>query len=243
MCDKPAVRAAGVLALVLAVAPLHAADVSVAPLRADLRAGALNETFAVSNRSAEPLRVAVKLMEWTQDAEGKDVYRDTSDLVYFPRQATIDPEGKGLVRVGARSPAGPTERTYRLFIEEQVQPTSEARAQVQVAFRFSVPIFLAPTTPHTDLDVQDPKLERGKVLVAVHNAGNVHARLLRIVVDNGSGFRREVPGWYALAGAQRTYAIEIPPDVCRKSGTLSVAVEGEGVRADRQLHVDPARCV
>jgi hypothetical protein len=31
-------------------------------------------------------------------------------------------------------------------------------------------------------------------------------------------------------------------DVCRKAKTLSVAIEGEGVRADRKLHVDPARC-
>lgn len=238
-----AARAAGALALAVAGTLVGAADVSVAPLRADLRAGALNETITISNRSAEPLRVATRLVEWTQDADGRDVYRETGDIVYFPRQAKIDPEGKGLVRVGARSPAGATERTYRLFIEEQVQPSTDARAQVQVAFRFSVPIFLEPATPRTDLQVQEPRLERGKVLVPVHNAGNVHVRLLRVVVDDAVGFRREVNGWYALAGAQRTYAVDVPPEVCRKAGTLNVAVEGEGVRAERQLHVDAARCV
>jgi fimbrial chaperone protein len=234
---------AGALALMLAFPPLHAADVSVAPLRADLRAGALNETITVSNRSPAPLRVAIRLVEWTQDEQGKDVYRDTGDLVYFPRLANIEPEGKALVRVGARAPGGPTERTYRLFIEEQVQPTSDARAEVQVAFRFSLPVFLAPVSPRTELEVGEAKLERGRLLVPVRNGGNVHARLQRVTVDNGAGFRREVGGWYVLAGAQRTYALDIPPEICRKSGTLNVAVEGEGVRADRQLHVDAARCV
>ena len=112
-----------------------------------------------------------------------------------------------------------------------------------MAFRFSVPIFLAPATPRTELEVAEPKVEHGKVLLPVRNSGNVHARVLRVVVDNAAGFRREVPGWYSLAGTQRTYAVDLPPDICRKGGTLKVAVEGEGVRADRQLHVDAARCV
>lgn len=43
--------------------------------------------------------------------------RGESDLVYFPRQLELEPDTRKLVRVGAKAPAGTTERAYRMFIE------------------------------------------------------------------------------------------------------------------------------
>jgi hypothetical protein len=85
-------------------------------------------------------------------------------------------------------------------------------------------------------------LAQGKLSLAVKNPGNQHIRLLKILVDDGAGFSREIAGWYTLAGAQTTYALDLPREVCRKARTLSIAIEGEGIRADRKLNVDPSRC-
>ena len=223
--------------------PAQASEFSVSPVRAELRAGALSETITVTNRGNTPLRVGVKIMEWTQDAQGQDVYRDTGDLVYFPRQMELEPEGKRLVRVGAKTPAAGVERTYRMFIEELPEPSADAaHAQVAVYFRFGVPIFLTPVAPHGEPEIGEPSVEHGKLSLTVRNPGNQHVRILKLVVSDAAGFSREIAGWYSLAGSQRTYALDLPREVCRRAPTLSVAVEGEGLRADRKLHVDPARC-
>lgn len=214
------------------------------PVRAELRAGALSQTITLTNRGTERIRVAVKLMEWTQDAQGRDVYQDTTDLVYFPRQFELEPDGRRLVRVGANAPPGPVERSYRLFFEEQPQAAADAnRAQVAVYFRVGVPVFLVPAGARPQAEVGEPVIDQGKLSLQVRNTGNQHVRVLKVRVEDGAGFAHEIPGWYTLAGAQRTYALDLPREVCRQGRTLSVKVEGDGVGADRKLHVDPARCV
>jgi fimbrial chaperone protein len=221
----------------------RASELSVSPVRAELRAGALSETITLTNRGGAPLRVAVKVMEWTQDADGKDIYQDTGELVYFPRQAEIEPDARRLIRVGARVPGGAVERAYRMYIEEQPPPgAANGPAQVAVYFRFGVPVFVTPAVARRQPEFSEPRLEQGRVSLQVKNAGNQHFRLVRIVVRTEHGFSREVPGWYSLAGSQRTYTVDIPREACRKAGTLTVAIEGDGLREERKLHVDPARC-
>jgi fimbrial chaperone protein len=237
--------AAALMALggLLAAPPARASEFSVAPIRVELRAGALSETITVTNHADAPLRVGVKLMEWTQDAKGGDVYKETSDLVYFPRQMDLPPGATRLVRLGAKAPAGVTERTYRLFVEEQPQIAAEpGKAQIAVYLRFGVPVFMPPAAPRPQPEILEPTLDHGKLSLRVKNEGNQHFRLLRLMVQDGAGFSQEITGWYSLAGTERTYSLEIPRDVCRKARTLTIAIEGEGLRADRKLDVDPARC-
>jgi fimbrial chaperone protein len=228
----------------LATAALaQGSEIYISPVRADLRAGALSETISITNRGATPLRVAVKLMEWTQDAQGQDVLRDSSELVYFPRQMEIEPQGKRLVRVGAKSAPAGVERAFRLYIEEQPEPAAQAApAKVSVYFRFGVPVFLLPSNARPEAEIGEPTLDKGRLSLQVKNEGNQHIRIQKVRVDDGAGFTREAAGWYTLAGTQRTYTFEIPREVCRQAKVLSVGVEGEGVRADRKLNVDPARC-
>lgn len=237
-------KAALLLALACAFgAPARAAEVFVSPVRAELRGSTLSETITVNNRGAARIRVSVKLMEWTQDAQGNDVYRDTNDLVYFPRQMEVEPDGKRQVRVGATAAAGATEKTYRLFIEELPDPNAAAvPTQVNVYFRMGVPVFLPPAQARPQPEIGEPTLERGRLALQVRNPGNQHIRLLKLLVEDGAGFSREIAGWYTLAGAQKTYTLDLPRDVCRKAKTLGIAIEGEGIRADRKLNVDPARC-
>src|ERR1051325_10876733 len=95
------------LALILSLAaPLNgvAAEFSVSPIRLPFERGARAAAVTVSNDDARPLRMQLRLMEWTQDAAGADVHRDSEELVYFPRMMTVPPGGKRLVRVGLESP-------------------------------------------------------------------------------------------------------------------------------------------
>lgn len=221
-----------------------AAEFSVTPIRVDLSPGAPSETITVTNHAKDKLRVGVRLMEWSQDAEGKDVYKDSSDLVYFPRQLEVEGDSKRLVRVGLKTPPGAAERAYRLFIEEQPEPAVDpGRAQVSFYFRFGVPVFVPPAAPKSQPQLGEPKLQSGKLSISVANPGNQHFRLTKVVITDASGYRQELAGWYSLAGSQRTYSADIPRDVCRKGGNLSIALEGENLRLDRKVDVDPASCM
>jgi len=230
------------LAASLALAA-SAGEFSVTPIRAELKPGQMSETITVINHAAQRLRVNIKLMEWTQDASGKDIYKESSDLIYFPRQMDLEPDAKRLVRVGAKVPAGVTERAYRLYVEEEPDlPAAGGRPQVALRFRFGVPVFLPPPAAKPVPEVMEPQLAAGKLSIAVKNAGNAHFRLNKVSVTDGATFSQEVAGWYSLAGTERSYSVDIPREVCRKGGTLSVILEGEGLRFDRKLNVDPARC-
>lgn len=229
----------------LAASLVAAADFSVMPTRADLKPNAMSETITVVNHAPAPLRVDVRLVEWTQDAQGQDVYKETGDLVYFPRQMEVPSESRRVVRVGARSPAGVMERTYRLFIEELPPPVpAQARAQVAVSFRFGVPVFLSPAIPRAESVIGEPTLAQGKLSVVVKNTGNVHLRVNTMKVSDGASFVQETQGWYTLAGAQRTYSIDLPKDACRRARMLdlSLTIEGVAGTTDRKMPVDPMNC-
>ena len=231
------------LCLAAASLAVQAGEFSVTPIRVELRQGvAISETITVTNHAKDKLRAGVRLMEWTQDAEGKDVYKESSDLVYFPRQLEMEGEGKRLVRIGLKTPPGVTERAYRLFIEEQPEASAEGSAQVAFYFRFGVPVFLPPVNGKPQPEAQDPTLRGGKLAVVVKNPGNQHFRLTKVTISDGATFVKEMPGWYSLAGTERSYSADIPRDVCRKAAAFSVALEGEGFRMDRKVNVDPASC-
>jgi fimbrial chaperone protein len=240
---NPSGRAAALLIALGMSCAAGAGEFSVTPIRAELKAGALNETITITNHGQERLRVSVKLMEWTQDETGKDVYKESSDLVYFPRQLEVPPEAKRLVRVGAKVPSGVQERTYRLFIEEEPEAAASVnRPQVSFHFRFGVPVFLPPAVPKPEPQVMEPTLQKGRLAVGVRNGGNQHFRLTKVSVSDGAGHLQELAGWYSLAGSIRTYSAEIPADVCRRAKVLSISLEGEGLRFDRTINVDPASC-
>lgn len=235
--------AALALAAIAASFTAAAADFSVSPIRADLRPGAMNETITVTNDASKRLRVTMKVMLWTQDDTGKDVYTDTGDLVYFPRQMDVEPGARRLVRVGAKNPAAGNEQAYRLFIEEVPEaPPPGSPAAVNFFFRFGVPVFVPPAGGKPQPEIGEPTLQKGVLALAVRNPGNQHFRLTRLTVKDGAGYSQDVPGWYSLAGTARTYQASIPRDVCRKARTLSVTIEAEFGSFDRNVHVDPASC-
>lgn len=240
-------RAAACRMLAIAACALPAATLaasfSVSPIRADLRPGVLSETITVTNDSPTRLRVLVKLVEWTQDAAGKDVYADSADLVYFPRQMEIEPGAKRLVRVGAKAPAQGAERAYRLFIEEVPSATATGPAAVSFYFRFGVPVFVTPGSAAPKLDIGQPKLGQGKLALTVSNPGTQHFRAARVNFSDNAGWSRDVNGWYSLAGTARTYQVDVPAEVCRKTRKFSVTLEADdGAKHERSIDVDPAAC-
>jgi fimbrial chaperone protein len=236
------------LALILALAPLvaGAAEFSVSPIRLDFERGTRSAAVTVANDDARPLRMQLRLMEWTQDADGVDVYRDSEELVYFPRMMSVQPGEKRLVRVGLKSPAGAAERSYRLYLDEL--PSADAASTpagsgLSFTIRFALPIFLpAAADAKPAGTIESLGLRDGKLRVAVRNAGNQHFRISSVAVRGGEGFAAAASGWYLLAGARRVHTIDIPAEVCRGLRRLDVTVKADKLSLEGGLDVEPGMC-
>jgi fimbrial chaperone protein len=148
------------------------------------------------------------------------------------------------VRVGAKAPAQGTERAYRLFIEEVPSATATGPAAISFYFRFGVPVFVTPAGAAAQPEVQQPRLEGGRLFLDVRNPGTQTFRAARVTFTDNAGWSRDVNGWYSLPGTSRAYEAEVPREVCQKAKAFSVLLEAaDGTRFDRSVNADPARCV
>jgi len=233
------------LALILALAPLAAAaaEFGVSPIRLDFERGARSAAITVSNDDARPLRMQLRLMQWTQDAGGADVYLESDELVYFPRMMTVPPGEKRLVRVGLKTLAGDQERSYRLYLDELPDNARPGVSGVNFTIRFALPIFLPAAVERKPSGViESLTLSDGKLRVTVRNDGNRHFRISSVAARSAAGFAAESPGWYLLPGARRVHTIEIPAEACRGLRRIDVSVKAEPLSLEGGLDVEPGMC-
>ncbi len=236
-------RCAGLM-LALAIPAAHAGGFGVAPIRLDFDSSVKTGAITVSSDDTARLSFQMKLFEWSQDKNGKDQYKESSDLIFFPQLMTLQPKDKRIIRVGTKSPPAAAERTYRLFIEEL--PDANAKrgkgAQVAVKLRFGVPLFVAPIEPRLAGTIEDAALAKGEVRLRVRNTGNQHFRFETISASAGGAAIGQVEGWYLLAGAARSYTIKVDPQACAKAGRIEVALSAGSLEIKRELEATPVLC-
>lgn len=235
------------LTLLFATLPAAAAEWRVVPIRVDLGKDRRSDVVRLINEGKEKVSLQVEATEWTQDAQGEDIYEPTKDLVFFPNILTIEPKEERVLRTGLRSPAVEREKTYRLFIEEIPDSSSSDATQVSIKIRFGLPVFVEPLQEEVQADISDLTLKKGRLAAEINNTGNVHVRINKLIVhgldDEGQEiFREEKAGWYLLAGASRRYTLELPEKQCRRAATLRLEVDTDKIDPTRDLTVEPNRC-
>lgn len=220
----------------------------VTPIRLDFDLRAKSGVVTVINEGDEKLSLQVKALEWIQNAEGKDEYKETQDLIFFPRLMTLGKREERVIRVGIRIPATTREKTYRVFIEEIPGPRKGEGASVAIAIRFGVPVFAKPVKEESKGEVEKMELVGGRFSVTVSNKGNAHFVIQSIDLKgrNGAGqviFSNELAGWYLLSGASRAHSTSIPLEVCKELSTLEVEVKTDRFTLNRKLDVHEALCI
>lgn len=242
------IHASAVLLLALFLpAAVFAEGWRVAPIRLELGRQAKSGVVTVTNDSTNRLQLQMKAFSWSQDAEGKDRYEETGDLVFFPKMMIFDKAEEKILRAGIRVPATKTEKTYRLYLEEIPGPRKEQGTAVAIAIRFGLPIFVAPLKEEANGEVVRVGMANGMLETEVRNSGNVHFVIRSITVKgkNGNGeeiFTRELSGWYLLAGAKRTYSTEVPPEICPNLAAVDMVVDTDRFPLTGHLDAAPAMC-
>lgn len=238
------------LAGALALAPLQAGDFGVSPIRVDLDRSTRTQVVRVTNDDERPLSFQMRMMEWTQDDEGRDRYADSADLIFFPQQMQVAAKESRVVRLGYRHPPTPVERAYRLYVEELPRgtpPGEPGKAMVEVAVRFGVPVFVRPAVVEEKGRIAGLRLAGGRIEAQVENEGSVHLRLESVTFEAFTAggekvFEKSLEGWYLLAGAKRSYAVPFPAEACAKSARLRVAAVAAKLTLRQDLEIRRELC-
>lgn len=181
---------------------------SVAPIRLMLSGTARSVSLVVSNPGDEPVTVQVRLFAWTMRGD-EEVYDTATDIGFSPPLFRLAPHAAQSVRVVAKVPPGPVERSYRLIVDQL--PLANAPGQLQLPVRMVLPVFVEPTAdisrrPMLEWSAHQDAQSK-KITIAVSNRGAVHARLADLAIHDGVNSAVVAPGLagYALAGQQREW--------------------------------------
>lgn len=220
----------------------------VDPIRLELSAAVRSGVISVRNEGKERLAFQMQGMEWTQDQQGKDVYAETPELIFFPKLMTVEPGKEGIIRIGARLGALPQEKTFRLFIEELpgVVPAASG-PQLNVLIRFGAPIFIKPAKTQDRIELESVALAGGELSIVVHNSGNQHQVVEGIQLSGTDGQGREtyaltLSDRYLLAGTRKRYTAAIPRDRCVQLAQLAVDLKTDKTTVSRILDIGKAMC-
>ena len=219
---------------------------SISPIRIDLDRQNKTDSITVSNDEPErKIEMQVKLVEWTQDAKGNDVYVESNDLVFFPRIFAIDKQDQRVVRVGLKVPAAAIEKSYRLFIEELPPPADPGKKGAQVLFvlRFGVPIFVRPDKEQLAGAIEGMEATPTAATIIVKNTGNQNFQIQSLSIKSGAAYEKEIVGGYVLAGSTKHITAQFPPETCRKLGKLRVVMTTDRIGTiERTFDWDTSHC-
>ncbi len=222
----------------------------VSPIRLDLDRATRSASITVNNDDDKPLGFQVRPKEWVQDAEGKDQYLDTKDLIVFPLQFQVPPGQSRIFRVGYRAPAAKNEQAYRVFIEDLPAPAPVGdgeHSSVVISVQFGVPVFLRPPVIRQSAELQQFGISKGNLTGVLLNTGTVHVRPASVRVEGlGDGgqkvFEHVFDGWYVLSGGSHRYSAPLAPEACRQARKLAVEATGDKLALKSVFEVAAGSC-
>ena len=231
-------------------ATVFSADFSVNPVRISFEAGQKTTALTVRNNSDEPLALQLSVVAWSQDDGGKDVYSKTEDVVAFPLIFKIKKDEQQIIRIGVTVPAGQTEKTYRLYLEELPPPQDKEErtgAFLRTLMKVGVPIFFAPLKPATEGGIGKPLISGRTLSFSVFNKGNLHFLVTNIAVrgfdkKNTMAFEADLGGWYILQGGSKKFSVDIPPETCSQLDEITMEVSAHNLSLRESLNVSPESC-
>jgi fimbrial chaperone protein len=228
----------------------YSGEFRVTPIRLDLDRGAKSGVITIINEGEEKLHVQMKAFEWSQDTDGKDQYVETSNIIFFPRMMTLEKKEEKILRAGIKIPATTKEKTYRLFIEEIPGPRKPegVGANVAIAIRFGVPIFVKPFKEDAKGVIEKIELSKGILNIHVKNTGNVHFIINSLNIKGKNAkeeeiFSKELSGWYLLNNVSRIYTTPIPGEFCKNIAKLEIEVKTNRFNFNGKLDVVQTMCL
>lgn len=204
------------LASVAALAA-HAGSFEVNPVRLDLSATARTSSLTIRNTGSEAVVVQTSVVSWAQ-ADSKDLYTPTSEVLVTPPIVTIPPGGEQIIRAGLRrAPDARTELAYRVYLQEAPPPPKPGFQGLQVALRVGLPLFVQPAQGQARAALTWTLQKAGKdgVRLDLLNEGNGHIQIAEVQLLPLSGNKpvaSQSALAYVLPGQRRTWEFKVAED-------------------------------
>jgi fimbrial chaperone protein len=233
--------------LLLASSPASASDFQVSPITLELGQGVNSGVFTVINEGEGKINFQISLSEWTQDDTGKDVYSESTDIIFFPKIMTLETDEQRVIRVGLKGTRVQEEKTYRLFIEQIPSREKGVGVNIAVSIRFAPPIFVKPAQIKTSGAIETIMLTKGKISAVVRNTGNVHFKITSILIKGRSAsgaevFSKEIAGWYLLNHVVRNIETSFSQEKCKELSTIEIEAKTEKFNLNGKLDVQRGMC-
>ena len=226
--------------LFLFTAAAYAGNFGVSPLDLQFNVQSKSGIVTVSNDDTKTLSLRVKAMRWTQDSEGRDVYAETSDLVYFPKRFELKPGEQRVVRAGLDQVVPGAEKAYRLYIEE-IPPADLPRdggSKLAVLLSIGIPVFISPLDTTSSALISTPKFSTAEELsFSMQNTGQKRIRISQIQTADGIVVADGVASRYVFPGITKAFVVKANKVVCEKPTKLLVEADSIKVRG-----TDPVLC-
>ncbi|MBI4681698.1 MAG: molecular chaperone [Nitrospirae bacterium] len=219
------------------------ANFSVSPIRIFFDGTQKTNVLTVKNMSDKPVSLEIKTVLWEHD----QTYSPTGDIIFFPRMLTMGIGEEKIIRIGHKMPQGQMEKTYRMFISEMPEIRHEEGATLQIVMNLGVPIFIGPSKPSPEGEIEKISLSKSKLNISLKNSGNVHFIIKSIKISGKDAtftevFNAEMAGWYLLSGNSREYTFEIEKENCLKIKNLHIDVETDRVSMGKDFVVSNEMC-
>ena len=215
-------------AVLLRVAPLAAAALSVAPTRLELAPGIGSDAVTLRNDGDRSVLVQVDTFRWTGPLND-EALEPTRELLAVPSVFRVPPGARQVIRVALRKPfAGTVEEAYRLLIAEVPEEDDGQRGGVRFALRLSLPVFVTPPGAQARPEWSLRRRGNGYLLV-LRNTGNAHIRIRSLRLRSQSGdvvIAPDEPAAYVLAGGRHVWKLPAAP--LGRGGPFILEAESQG---------------
>jgi fimbrial chaperone protein len=244
-----------ILIIVQAAALFHlwacstfAANFDIQPVRVEFSDKVRLSKLTIKNVSENEFPIQIKVYEWSQNEKAEDIYKETPDVIIFPKILTIAKAEERIIRLGINAAPGIKEKTYRIYIEEIPSATlPKDGPSVRLFMKVGIPVFVIPQKTEDKAELNDISMDRGKIQMKVKNAGNSHFIVTGVSVrgQNANGdevYNRDISGWYLLNGSEKMYETEVPANDCNAISNFNIELKTSKSVIKKQLHIDKNMC-
>ena len=233
-----AAKTAATVALFVAGHTICAQGLSVMPVNVFLSPGQKTATVSVTNSGEKPTSIQIRAYDWSQTKDD-DELAASKLVVVSPPLITIAPATTQVVRLILRqSPAGNSEATYRLILDQIPGPNEPG--VVQMVLRLSIPVFAAPAAKAAPRVQFHLERDGEKLFLVGVNSGQSHEAIRDISVTVSDGRKLNANSKaspYVLAGVTRRWELDAAGYTPQPGETLKLTAHGITGAIEEQVGV------
>jgi len=220
-----------------------AAGWNIDPVRVELSQEQQTTELTITNDSDLPTSIQIEAFAWSQ-ADGKDVYTATREVLVAPPLVTIAPKAAQIVRVALRrQPNSSSELAYRLKLQELPPPPRPDFAGVQVALRVGVPVFVKPQKGAAAPKVvwKASRVADRTLKLSALNQGQAHIQVSDVAlyaVGGDQPIADEAVSSYILPGQAHSWLLKTSSPVKPAGGPLRLKANTDAQNVDTEVQLD-----